>query len=562
MKLEILRAKLKEEGFKAYGAIPNERQMEWYKREKSIFFHFGINTYSDREWGDGTEDPASFNPTDLDCRQWIRVIKEAGFNMAILTAKHHDGFCLWPSKYTEHSVKNSPYKNGKGDIVREFTDACREYGIKAGIYLSPWDRHESTWGTDAYNTFYDNQLHELLTDYGEIYECWWDGAGSKDAKYDWTRWANTVRTLQPNAVIFGSMGSSAYVDVRWVGNERGFAGKPCWATINLSSLYDEIRDELTSGIRGGDSFIPAEADVSIRPGWFYHKSQDDSVRSAANLFDLWLCSVGRNASLLLNLPPNPKGLISDADANSLIDFAKELNSGLKANLAKGAKVTASTKKSDTYSPENTLDESDESFYAPQDDDLEPEITYEFGKEIEFNAVEFGELIELGHHVTSFEVLARISGEWHTLYTNECMGYKSLEKLLPIKADAVKLKIKSYIATPLIRKFALYRFDDIHEHIVVNKEKRNLLLGEAAVTERCGDEFDINFGGIFPFDTIIIKGASRFIINVFNGVSFVNVAECTGSDSYKFFKPINWSYRVKLTVLKKDSPDCKLVPEIY
>jgi len=562
MKLEIFRAKLLAEGHLAKGALPNERQMEWYRREKMIFFHFGINAFSDREWGDGTEDPRIFNPEKLDCRQWIKTIKDAGFKTAILTAKHHDGFCLWPSKYTEHSIKNSPYKNGNGDIVREFTDACREYGVKAGIYLSPWDRHEKCWGTDAYNDFYDNQLHELLSNYGEIAECWWDGAGSTEATYDWTRWANTVRTLQPGAVIFGSLGASHYVDVRWVGNESGFAGKPCWSTIDVDSLCVERTAELNSGKLGGDSFIPAETDVSIRPGWFYHKSQDGNVRSAANLFELWLCSVGRNSGLLLNLPPNTEGLVSDADARSLTEFARQLNSGLKCNLANGASVKASSVFSEACKPENTLSDSDEEFYSPSHEDKAPELIYEFPSEVEFNAVELGELIELGHHITSYEVYARCRGEWNKLFENECMGYRSIERLMPTRADAVKLVITGSLAAPLIRKFALYRFDDIKEPEVSVLDRKNLLLGESCVIDRCGDEFDINFGGIFPFDTLIIKGAKRFDIKVFNGTFFVHVAECTDSDTYKFFKPYRGSYRVKLTVLEKESSDVELIPEIY
>ena len=305
-------------GIKPYGALPNENQMEWYKRERTIFFHFGMNTFTGREWGDGKEDPSLFNPSELDVEQWIASIKKAGFGLAILTAKHHDGFCLWQTKYTEHCVKNSPYKNGKGDIVDEFTKACRKHGIKAGIYLSPWDRHEKTWGTEEYNDFYVGQLKELFSNYGEIYECWWDGAGSTEAVYDWERWAKTVKELQPKAVIFGSLGATPWVDVRWVGNEKGVAGKPCYATIDEHSLIVENTKELNSGKLGGERFIPAEVDVSIRPGWFYHKEQDDMVRSSDNLINLWFTSTGSNAGLLLNLPPDRRGLIHENDVKSII----------------------------------------------------------------------------------------------------------------------------------------------------------------------------------------------------------------------------------------------------
>ncbi len=293
-------------GLKPCGATPNERQMEWYGRERTIFFHFGMNTFTGREWGDGTESPQQFNPSELSCEQWVKAIKDGGFTTAILTAKHHDGFCLWPTKYTEHSVKNSPYKNGQGDIVREFVDACQKHGIKAGIYLSPWDRHEKTWGKDEYNDFYVGQLTELMSNYGKIWECWWDGAGSTEAVYDWERWAKTVRSLQPDAVIFGSLGATPWVDVRWVGNEKGVAGKPCYSTIDPISLVVETTSELNRGKLGGERFIPAEVDVSIRPGWFYHAEQDDMVRSPQNLVNLWFTSIGSNAGFLLNLPHHQK----------------------------------------------------------------------------------------------------------------------------------------------------------------------------------------------------------------------------------------------------------------
>ena len=298
--------------FTAFGAVPSYRQMEWYKREKSAFFHFGINTFTSKEWGDGTDSPKLFNPQKLDCRQWIRAVKEAGFKAAIITAKHHDGFCLWPSKYTDYSVKSSPYKDGKGDIVKEFTDACHEYGIKAGIYLSPWDRHEKSYGTKEYNDYYANQLTELMTNYGKIYECWWDGAGSKEADYDWARWSYIVRNLQPDCVIFGSLGATDFVESRWIGNESGSSSQACWATINPDALRTENVKDLNSGHFGGERFIPAEADTSVRPGWFYHEEQDNMVKSPSELFKYWFNSVGTNAGMLLNIPPDKNGLLMKA----------------------------------------------------------------------------------------------------------------------------------------------------------------------------------------------------------------------------------------------------------
>ncbi|MFQ9698258.1 MAG: alpha-L-fucosidase [Zhenhengia sp.] len=329
-------------GLKPYGAVPSRRQMDWYRREATAFFHFGVNTFTDLEWGDGTEAEKMFNPTELDCRQWMRVIKQAGFTTAILTAKHHDGFCLWPSEYSEHTIAKSPYKEGKGDVVREFVEACHEYGIKPGLYLSPWDRHSKYWGTDAYNTYYNNQLTELMTQYGKIYECWWDGAGSTEAQYDWGRWAYTVRTHQPDCIIFGSLGATEYVEARWIGNESGYAGNPCWATIDQSSLEIENTVELNSGKADGNRFIPAEVDVSIRPGWFYHENQDGAVRSAENLVKYWFESSGRNAGILLNFPPDRRGLIHEIDTKNVLNAATILQKTFAVNLLQGAEVSATS----------------------------------------------------------------------------------------------------------------------------------------------------------------------------------------------------------------------------
>ena len=253
---------------KPFGATPGYRQLYHYKLGKKAFFHFGVNTFSGNEWGDGTEKEKSFNPTDMNVRGGVRDVKAAGFKLAIITAKHHDGFCLWPSKYTEHSVKNSPYKDGKGDVIREFTDACREFGLGVGIYISPWDRNSPYWGTPEYSTYYANQLTEIVTQYGKLDEIWWDGAGSLEAKYDWALWASIIRKNQPDAVIFGSMGATPYVEMRWVGTEAGYAGKTHYASVNRESMEKEIVEDLNRGVIGGELYIPAEVDVSIRPGWF------------------------------------------------------------------------------------------------------------------------------------------------------------------------------------------------------------------------------------------------------------------------------------------------------
>ena len=277
-----------------------------------------------------------FNPTRLDARQWVKALKDAGFKTAILTAKHHDGFCLWPSAFTEHSVKNSPLRNGKADVVGEFAAACREFGVRFGFYLSPWDRHEPSYGTDRYNDYYKNQLRELLTNYGDVAEVWFDGAkgeNARDMQYDFAGFWGLVRQLQPNAVMFSDVGP----DVRWVGNEAGNAGETGWSTINTDGMAPGKADAtyLNTGDPNGKLWIPAETDVSIRPGWFYHPAEDDKVRSGKNLVDLYYQSVGRNSLLLLNVPPNREGLLSEPDLASLRAFRSILNETFKTNLATG-----------------------------------------------------------------------------------------------------------------------------------------------------------------------------------------------------------------------------------
>lgn len=288
-------------------AVPSPRQLAWQQLETTAFLHFTVNTFTDKEWGEGNEDPKIFNPANFDARQIVKTLKDAGFKIAIITAKHHDGFCLWPSKYTSHSVKSSPWKNGKGDVVKDIAEACHEYGIKFGIYLSPWDRNQPLYGTNAYNTYYKNQLRELLTNYGEVSEVWFDGAKGKNAKdmqYDFPGFWKLVRRLQPKGVMFSDVGP----DIRWVGNEAGNAGETCWSTITTDGMAPGNADPkyLNTGDPNGKLWIPAETDVSIRPGWFYHPSEDDKVKTGKQLVDLYYNSVGRNSLLLLNVPPTGK----------------------------------------------------------------------------------------------------------------------------------------------------------------------------------------------------------------------------------------------------------------
>ncbi|MBO5285292.1 MAG: alpha-L-fucosidase [Clostridia bacterium] len=529
---------------------PNERQKEWFRRGMTAFLHFNMNTFNEQEWSDGTDSPKLFNPTELDCRQWIKVLKDAGFGTAILTAKHHDGFCLWPSAYTDYTVKNSPYKDGKGDIVREFTDACKEFGVKAGLYLSPWDRHEKTWGKPEYSDFYANQLTELLTNYGTIWEIWWDGAGSTEAVYEWDRWANLVRTLQPNAVIFGSFGAAPYVDVRWAGNERGYAGKPCWATVDRNDVLVEIVENLNSGNLNGDSYIPAEVDVSIRPGWFYKKSQDEYVRPISNLLELYFCSIGRNAGLLLNVPPDKRGLIADVDIKAISGFSAYLKKNLSVNLLDNATVIADDC-FDGYDVKALTDGKEETYYKSKTDC--PVIEYTFDKETLINTVILEEMIDFGHRIIDYTVSALVDGEWKELFTNTCLGNCCIEQFSVIKASKIRLNVNKSLDKPCLRTFKVCCFEELPKELCFNVKGKNLLSNSFARTDRNGDVIHMNLGGVFPFNTIKIdgKGLNSYDVRIFNGLDFSDpiTIPVNGEDLsvFRFDNTIDYAYSLEITL---------------
>jgi alpha-L-fucosidase len=321
--------------------LPGKSQLAWHDMEYYMFVHFGPNTFTDKEWGDGNEAVQIFNPTAMDCKQWAEVAKAAGARGIIITAKHHDGFCLWPSKYSNHTVRESKWKDGKGDVLKELSDACRAAGLKFGVYLSPWDRNHPDYGTDKYNDVFVNMLKEILTSYGPIWELWWDGANGegptgKKQVYDWKRYESVVRQLSPNTVVFSDIGP----DIRWVGNENGIAGITNWNYLNTDGFKRGLgappTDTLQQGNVNGQYWIPAECDVSIRPGWFYHAAEDQKVKTGEQLFSLYLKSVGRGANLLLNVPPDTRGLISDYDIASLKQFKKLRDENFADNLLKQA----------------------------------------------------------------------------------------------------------------------------------------------------------------------------------------------------------------------------------
>ena len=441
------------------GPTPAPRQLAWQQLELTAFIHFTINTFTDSEWGDGTEDPQLFNPTELDARQWVQVCKDAGMKQIILTAKHHDGFCLWPSKYTEHSVKNSPWRGGQGDLVREVADACREAGLKFGVYLSPWDRHEPTYGdSQRYNEHYKRQLTELLTNYGPIHEVWFDGAcgegpNGKRQVYDWPGYIALIRELQPNAVIFSDAGP----DVRWVGNEKGFAGETNWSTLRRDEFHPGTPNfaQLTGGHEDGPYWVPAECDVSIRPGWFYHADQDDKVKTVAQLVDIYYKSVGRNGVLLLNIPPDRRGLIHEIDAARLAEFRRMLTETFRTNLAAGKTAGAGSQAAE-HRAALAVDGDADTYWTTEEGVAEATLTIDLGQPVTFDRIMIQEQIRLGQRVRAFAVEVWDGGDWRQVATGTTIGYKRLLQIEPATATRVRLLIKDCRGAPAINEFGLFK----------------------------------------------------------------------------------------------------------
>ena len=425
--------------------LPTTRQVQWQQMETTLFAHFTVNTFTDKEWGDGTESPSIFNPTNLDAHQWTKAAKEAGFKMIILTAKHHDGFCLWPSQYTNHSVKNSPWRNGKGDVVKEVSDACREAGLKFGVYLSPWDRHEASYGTDAYNNHYKNQLRELLSNYGDMSEVWFDGAKGENAKnmsYDFQGYWDIVRQLQPNAVMFSDIGP----DVRWVGNESGFAGETCWSTITTDGMTIGNADSkyLNTGDAKGKSWITPECDVSIRKGWFFHDSENNTVKTPKELVELYYKSVGRNGVFLLNIPPNINGLFEETDVNAIKEMRMILNETFAKNLAKNKAVYLLTdKKIGTSIP----------LQIGQIWELK------FNQNVQIDRVMLQENIGKGQMIEAFTIQYWDGAGWKSLCDASTVGYKRLLKTKLVETSKIRMKIHKAKGIINLAEIGFYKASD-------------------------------------------------------------------------------------------------------
>ena len=428
--------------------------------------HFTTNTFTDKEWGYGDEKPEIFNPTEFNADQWITTFKEAGFKGVILTCKLHDGFCLWPSKYTEHSVKNSPFKK---DVVKEVSEACKRHGLKFGIYVSPWDRNHNDYGSPEYVQYYRDQLKELFTNYGPVFEMWFDGAnggdgfyGSKKEKraidgstyYDWPTTLNRVRALEPNVIFFSDAGPG----VRWVGNERGIAGETNWNTITPDTLFAGkagIENLLNTGSENGTHWIPAEVDVSIRPGWFYHASQDSLVKTPEKLFEIYLTSVGRGSTLLLNIPPDRRGLVHENDVKALKAWRAIIDREFKTNLAADADITASSERGKSFSAENVIDGKKETYWSTRDELTYGSLEIDFDEPTEINYVVIQEYIQLGQRVKAFVIEVWEDDAWTEVSYGTTIGYKRIMKLEPVVTEKLRISVTNSNACPVISNVEVF-----------------------------------------------------------------------------------------------------------
>ena len=453
----------------AIGPVPTPQQVEWQKLETYAFIHFGPNTFLDQEWGYGDAPASSFNPTRLDCEQWVQTIVKAGMKGVILTCKHHDGFCLWPSKYTDYSVANSPFKR---DVVRELSDACKKYGIRFGVYLSPWDRHQASYGTAEYITYYYNQLEELMTQYGDVFEVWFDGANGGDGwyggacekreidrstYYNYPKAWGIVNLLQPNAIIFSDGGPGC----RWVGNEKGYANATNWAFVRGKEVYPGYPQyqELQSGHADGDLWCASECDTSIRPGWFYHESEDDKVKSVDELTDLYYRSVGHNGTMLLNFPVNREGLIHPTDSARIVQWHERIMNELGDNLLANAKFTATDTRNKGFAASNMGDGSWETYWAASDGVTSADIEIKTKKDVTLNCIMLQEYIPLGQRVKEFVIEYKTCcGKWVPLLVDEettTIGYKRIVRFHEKTANEWRVRILDARACPCINNIEGY-----------------------------------------------------------------------------------------------------------
>jgi alpha-L-fucosidase len=444
---------------KKINPVPTQSQLVWQDMEYYFFVHFGPNTFTDLEWGKGTEKEEVFDPKQLDCEQWCRIAKAAGAKGIIITAKHHDGFCLWPSKFSTHTVRESKWRQGKGDVLKELSEACKKYGLKFGVYLSPWDRNHPAYGTPKYNDVFVNMLKEIFTNYGPIWELWWDGANGegpngKKQIYDFARFEKVVRKLSPHTIIFSDIGP----DARWCGNEKGFAGNTNWNTLDTAGFRRGIgappTDTLNEGNIYGKNWIPAECDVSIRPGWFYHKKEDSLVKTPEQLLEIYLKSVGRGANLILNVPPDTRGLITKYDSASLINFKKLRDESFSIDLSKRSTVffISNKKKSIIKKLHDGNDRSFETIFYPDSQSIEIELN----QPEKINCIVLKENLAGGQHCAKFKL--KILDKDHRLIkeiAGTTIGHKRILTFPKIEMSFIELSIESQKGPTKIEKISIF-----------------------------------------------------------------------------------------------------------
>lgn len=465
--------------------VPEPKQVEWQQMETYAFIHFGLNTFNDREWGYGDTDPKTFNPTNLDCEQWAQTLVKAGMKGVILTAKHHDGFCLWPFEGTDYSVKNSPWKNGQGNVVKELSEACKKYGLKFAVYLSPWDRHQANYGTPEYLPYFYAQLHDLLTNYGPVFEVWFDGAnggdgwygGAKDIRtidrknyYNYPRIYEMLDSIQPQAIIFSDGGPGC----RWVGNEKGFAGATNWSFLRKGEVhpgYDKSY-ELQYGHPDGNQWVPAECDVSIRPGWFYHPEEDDRVKSPDQLVDLYYRSVGHNATLLLNFPVDRRGLIHPVDSANAVRFHEMIQQQLKTNLVAGMTPKVSNERGGDFVASALTDDNFDTYWATEDGVTTADIEFSFDTPTRMNRMMLQEYILLGQRVKAFVVEYLDKDTWLPVKLNEettTIGYKRLLRFETVETKGIRIRITDARGPLCLSNVGVYDAGNVSDSFVEKVE---------------------------------------------------------------------------------------------
>lgn len=465
--------------------VPEPKQVEWQQMETYAFIHFGLNTFNDREWGYGDTDPKTFNPTNLDCEQWAQTLVKAGMKGVILTAKHHDGFCLWPFEGTDYSVKNSPWKNGQGNVVKELSEACKKYGLKFAVYLSPWDRHQANYGTPEYLPYFYAQLHDLLTNYGPVFEVWFDGAnggdgwygGAKDIRtidrknyYNYPRIYEMLDSIQPQAIIFSDGGPGC----RWVGNEKGSAGATNWSFLRKGEVhpgYDKSY-ELQYGHPDGNQWVPAECDVSIRPGWFYHPEEDDRVKSPDQLVDLYYRSVGHNATLLLNFPVDRRGLIHPVDSANAVRFHEMIQQQLKTNLVAGMTPKVSNERGGDFVASALTDDNFDTYWATEDGVTTADIEFSFDTPTRMNRMMLQEYIPLGQRVKAFVVEYLDKDTWLPVKLNEettTIGYKRLLRFETVETKGIRIRITDARGPLCLSNVGVYDAGNVSDSFVEKVE---------------------------------------------------------------------------------------------